>query len=317
MRRLSLVGGFLGVVLFVAAPVRAEAPDTSPRPVARSVATDGGAPIVGEGDAVLAVSTAAVVAPVVSTAARAPASRLPAAPVPKVRPAARPYVLSKPVDPVAQALTSDDLADNTASLAQSWSPRPSARPGNMVQKAMARQRETARGSICGDPELQGTAIGYVPGRIRGCGVQDAVKVRSVAGVALSTQATMDCETAKALKRWVNSGMKPAVGNRGGGVREIHVVAHYVCRTRNNQRGGRISEHGKGRAIDIAGFRLRDGSEITLLRGWNERSTSGILRRMHTAACGPFGTVLGPNANKFHRDHFHFDTAQYRSGPYCR
>jgi len=30
-----------------------------------------------------------------------------------------------------------------------------------------------------------------------------------------------------------------------------------------------------------------------------------------------GTVLGPEANRFHRDHFHFDTAEYRSGPYCR
>jgi hypothetical protein len=28
-------------------------------------------------------------------------------------------------------------------------------------------------------------------------------------------------------------------------------------------------------------------------------------------------VLGPNANSFHRDHFHFDTARYRSGSYCR
>jgi len=39
--------------------------------------------------------------------------------------------------------------------------------------------------------------------------------------------------------------------------------------------------------------------------------------MHRAACGPFGTVLGPNADRFHQDHFHFDTARHRSGPYCR
>jgi hypothetical protein len=39
--------------------------------------------------------------------------------------------------------------------------------------------------------------------------------------------------------------------------------------------------------------------------------------MHKAACGPFGTVLGPNSNRFHQDHFHFDTARYRSGSYCR
>jgi hypothetical protein len=128
---------------------------------------------------------------------------------------------------------------------------------------------------------------------------------------------MDCPTAKALKRWVKDGMKPAVGSYGGGVKQIRVAAHYACRTRNNQRGAKISEHGKGRAIDISGFRLNDGSEITLLKGWNQRSTGGILRKMHQRACGIFGTVLGPESNRFHRDHFHFDTARYRSGSFCR
>jgi hypothetical protein len=42
-----------------------------------------------------------------------------------------------------------------------------------------------------------------------------------------------------------------------------------------------------------------------------------MRRAHKTACGPFGTVLGPNADRYHQDHFHFDTARYRSGSYCR
>jgi hypothetical protein len=42
-----------------------------------------------------------------------------------------------------------------------------------------------------------------------------------------------------------------------------------------------------------------------------------MRRMHRGACGPFGTVLGPEADRYHQDHFHFDTARYRSGSYCR
>jgi len=28
-------------------------------------------------------------------------------------------------------------------------------------------------------------------------------------------------------------------------------------------------------------------------------------------------VLGPEAARYHQDHFHFDTARYRSGSYCR
>jgi hypothetical protein len=63
--------------------------------------------------------------------------------------------------------------------------------------------------------------------------------------------------------------------------------------------------------------LRDGTLITLRNGWNDRDTGPLLRRLHKGACGPFGTVLGPDSDRFHRDHFHFDTARYRSGPYCR
>jgi hypothetical protein len=79
----------------------------------------------------------------------------------------------------------------------------------------------------------------------------------------------------------------------------------------------LSEHSFGKAIDIAGIGLKSGREITVLTGWNSSRDSAALRRMWQAACGPFGTVLGPNSNRFHRDHFHFDTASYRSGSYCR
>ncbi|WP_245819075.1 extensin family protein [Marivita hallyeonensis] len=195
--------------------------------------------------------------------------------------------------------------------------RPSTRPQDVVTKAMAQRRERARGAVCGDPDIQGEPVGFVPGRLNGCGVQNAVRVRSVSGIALSQQSVLDCTTAKALKRWVDTGMKPAVGGKGGGVREIRVAAHFACRTRNSQPGARISEHGKGRAIDISGFKLRDGREITLLNGWTRQDTGAILREMHRRACGVFGTVLGPDSNRFHKDHFHFDTARYRSGSFCR
>ncbi len=68
--------------------------------------------------------------------------------------------------------------------------------------------------------------------------------------------------------------------------------------------------------DIAAFVLRDGRRITVLDGWNSRDR-GLLKRLHSSACGTFGTVLGPNADRFHRDHFHFDVASHRGGAYCR
>jgi hypothetical protein len=42
----------------------------------------------------------------------------------------------------------------------------------------------------------------------------------------------------------------------------------------------------------------------------------FLRRLHKGACTAFGTVLGPDANEAHRNHFHFDLAPRRRSAYC-
>jgi hypothetical protein len=42
----------------------------------------------------------------------------------------------------------------------------------------------------------------------------------------------------------------------------------------------------------------------------------FLRRLHKGACGTFGTVLGPEANEAHRDHFHFDLAARKRNAFC-
>lgn len=297
---MRIIGVLVCILGLVSGAAMASAPETSLRPVARHVTPDAPTPA-------LAI----------------------------IRPTARPMVLetalaNKLAEQFQRDTAPSDQGQPTKIVpagqrafavlspqATSVSVRPSLRPNGVVQKAMAQRRERARGAVCGDPSIQGEAIGFVPGRQSACGVKDGARVRSVSGISLSQQAIMDCTTANALKQWVETGMKPALGNTGGGVTQIRVAAHYACRTRNNQPGAKVSEHGKGRAIDISGFRLRDGSEITVLQGWDRRDTGPILRKMHQSACGIFGTVLGPESDRFHKDHFHFDTARYRSGSYCR
>lgn len=193
----------------------------------------------------------------------------------------------------------------------------SLRPVSRARETRKERRLAKKGAVCGDIAIQGVAVGRVPSKTRGCGVEDAVKVRSISGVVLSQQSVMDCTTAKTLKSWIDRGMQPAVGKKGGGVVRLRVAAHYVCRSRNGRTGAKISEHGKGRAIDISGFTLKDGTEISVLKHWGNGTYGRILKKMHRSACGPFGTVLGPNSDRHHRDHFHFDTARYRSGSYCR
>ncbi len=171
--------------------------------------------------------------------------------------------------------------------------------------------------ICGNPALRGEVVGEVPGGITGCGIDNAVRLHEVSGVQLSTGAVVDCPTARAFQTWVDRGMTPAVGRQGGGVQSIRITASYACRTRNHRAGARISEHGRGKAIDVSGYRLHDGTQITVLDDWGSGRNGRALRQMHRAACGPFGTVLGPESDRFHLDHFHFDTARHRNGPYCR
>ena len=204
------------------------------------------------------------------------------------------------------------------------SPIPMPRPDGLAAPVRAglfaglgTPRQSRRGSVCGVRDIRGEAIAPIAGTQPGCGVAAPVRVTEVDGVMLSQPAIMDCPTALALRDWINEGARPAVGRTGSGLAGLQVAAHYACRTRNNKPGARISEHGKGRAIDISALLLRDGTRITLSDDWGRGRGGRILRASHGAACGPFGTVLGPEADRYHLDHFHFDTAQYRSGPYCR
>nr|WP_272490700.1 extensin family protein [Mesobacterium pallidum] len=301
------------------------APDSSPRPMARNAVTVDatgairplGRPLSeGDTDDPLAAEMAlAVVSPTTLGIA--------ASALPPIRPVPRPGSAVVKPSPVAPALTSDDLAANTkgvmvlASSGTVRSLRPASRPGALEKKAMAKRQLARKGAVCGDIDLQGSNVGRVPGRISACGIKDAVKLRSVSGVRLSQESVMDCTTAKTIKTWVETGVKPAFGSRGGGLSQLKVAAHYSCRTRNNQPGAKVSEHGKGRAIDISGFVLRDGTTVTVLKGWRDKTWSATLKKIHRAACGPFGTVLGPDGDRYHQDHLHMDTARYRSGSFCR
>ncbi|MBW7921763.1 MAG: extensin family protein [Rubellimicrobium sp.] len=201
---------------------------------------------------------------------------------------------------VLPAQRSADFARVVAAAAPAPAARGSARP--LVQGS----------GLCGVAILSGRALGHVSGP-GACGVEDAVEVRAVGGITVSPAVTVDCRTATALATWVERVANPEIGNQGGGIARIETAGGYSCRGRNGQAGARLSEHAKGHAVDIMGFVLRDGSRLTVLGNWGNRA----LRAMHRGACGIFGTVLGPEANSFHANHFHLDTARYRAGSYCR
>ena len=196
------------------------------------------------------------------------------------------------------------------------STRPAIRPADLVLAASRTPRRNGAGGLCGRGSLSGTVIPPVTGR-GGCGIADAVRITAVGGLSLSRPSRMNCRAARALDDWVRDGVVPTIGRTGGGAVALQVAAGYACRTRNNRPGGKLSEHAKGSAIDISAIALADGQRITVLTDWNRGIKGQMLRTLWRRACGPFGTVLGPDSDRYHRDHFHFDVAAYRSGSYCR
>jgi hypothetical protein len=208
---------------------------------------------------------------------------------------------------------------NAPDLSTRPAPRPAqTKPVKQRQPVVIKAAKpgSAPGQVCGDPALQGINMAPVPAELPGCGIAQPVLLSDVSGLGLTQPALVNCTTAKALKLWVEKGVKPTVGTRGGGAQGLHVAAHYSCRTRNNKPGAKISEHGRGNAIDIAAVLLKNGDRLTVLDGWKDPKTAPVLKALHKSACGPFGTVLGPQADRYHQDHFHLDVAQRRN-PYCR
>ncbi len=264
---------------------QAAAPEQSLYPIARPGA---------------AVETAGIVA--ISSRAATPLT------IPNLRPETRP----ESPQLIAAAARSADLP----LLGPDTSLMPYLRPKSLEQEVLFKKRKLRKGSVCGDIAIQGKPIGRVSSKTKACGVKDAVQITSVSGVTLSRASTMECGTAIALNEWVDKTVKPTFKRRGPVV-QLQVAAHYACRTRNNQKGARVSEHGKGRAIDISGFVMADGEVVTVLKGWRKNPSQKQLKKIWRGACGPFGTVLGPNSDHYHADHFHLDTARYRKGSYCR
>lgn len=223
------------------------------------------------------------------------------------------------VPPVRPALL---LLPATPALASSVLPpaRPETDAGAKVELASAiipapPGPAPAKGALCGDPALVGQLIAPIRASNSACGLDDGVKVTQVAGLALTQPATIDCPTARALSGWVQDALLPAARKGGMSLAKLEVADSYACRPRNNVRGNKMSEHGKGHAIDISALVLKGGDTVNVLRDWGVGAKGRLLATVRRAACGPFTTVLGPGSDRFHRNHLHFDTARGRND-YC-
>jgi hypothetical protein len=97
-------------------------------------------------------------------------------------------------------------------------------------------------------------------------------------------------------------------------KKIARIEHYgtfACRNIYNRAEARRSAHATGRAIDIAGFRLDDGTAVSILRDWDADNAEGrFLTAARDEACRFFPIVLSPDYNKAHANHFHLETGGF-------
>lgn len=334
----------IAVIALLAAPVLARAPTVSPIPqnrpagdsdttVIRAVTLQ--APQTG--------SSKALEPPLIEAAVLIAAPAL----LPEIRPRSRPEVRDGEVTedtlaPAGPPPRPEDL--NAEILVAASAPAAAPAVSSMVirRSAVPRKRpETARlrhlqrvaaavrarpdpgavagresAALCGVTGIEGRTIPAVTSNVQACGIAEPVRVTAVNGVTFNRAAVMHCDTARALHSWVSEALRPALESAARAPAQLRVAAHYVCRTRNHKPGAPVSEHGKGRAIDISAIRLTSGEVISILEGWHDSHQGPILRAAHRAACGTFTTTLGPGSDGYHEDHFHYDTAQRRNA-YCR
>jgi hypothetical protein len=138
---------------------------------------------------------------------------------------------------------------------------------------------------------------------------DAIKLRDKSSIAISPAANLRCGMAEAIAVWVREDLVPTVAAEfGAPMRGLDNFASYHCRGRNNILGAKMSEHGRGNAIDIRGVMLAN-KKIE----WTDVAVSRKFRdKIKATACARFMTVLGPGSDGYHENHIHVDLAERRN-----
>lgn len=150
----------------------------------------------------------------------------------------------------------------------------------------------------------------------GCHSFASVRLTDI-GVPVANLGPMNCSLAATFTAWIRNGVMPAARlYLGAELVRVETMGSYSCRNVNGAAAGRLSEHASANAVDVAGFVLADGRRITLKRDWSsaDPAVRSFLLAIRTSACRRFKTVLSPDYNALHADHFHLDMGR---GPFCR
>jgi len=146
----------------------------------------------------------------------------------------------------------------------------------------------------------------------GCGIDQAIRVERSA-IPWNRPSLASCPFELAEWDFETNVVQPAAERilKRRVAKLIH-AGTYDCR---GERGGdpnRLSQHAYGKAIDLLGFELDDGTTVSVFKDWNgDGPKARFLHEVAKGACGIFGVVITPNRNSFHSDHIHMDTGPYK------
>jgi hypothetical protein len=338
-------------------------------------------------------------APAVGPGSSAPGAQVAQRPqAPALGPGAR----AAPEETAARA-HAEATAAAPAAQNPGWSPHD-------IQAAQARCAALLKG-------LEVVAIPEVPLREgNACGTPAPMRLISVGKapqVAFSPPPTLTCDMIAALHTWMQRDVQPLARKLlAAPVIRIETMSSYSCRNAYGRLHGRLSEHGRANAVDLASFVTAAGHTALVVSDWGPtareiaaaaKAAAGVasagaepaagggpktntatavvpggpkasgpagaasaplslslpgvmvtigggaeatgrafapanrlggpkarsaahgavgdarldfLRAVHAAACRRFGTVLGPEANTTHKNHFHIDMADRPRGAIC-
>lgn len=116
-----------------------------------------------------------------------------------------------------------------------------------------------------------------------------------------------CQVSNAFAAWARYGVDRAARQMlGSPLRSIETFGSYSCR--NVAGTSERSGHARAEAIDVAAFVLEDGRRIAVEQDWRggTEQERAFLQTIRQSACRRFDTVLSPDYNADHEDHFHLE-----------
>jgi hypothetical protein len=172
-------------------------------------------------------------------------------------------------------------------------------------------------SDCDQRLIEIAAIELLP-RVIGpgeCGGRDMVRLNAVLlrdrkRVEVRPTAVLRCPMAESFADWVRDAASDHVAALGDALRTVDTLGSYDCRGRNSLADTKLSEHGKGNAIDVRALVLAGGRHIDLT---DETVSKSVRDNLRDSACHRFTTVLGPGADSYHSNHIHLDILERHRG----